>query len=133
MTADTPISAGTAGHARLTPAQDQILRQHGTERPGSSPLNAEKRPGQYRCVGCDRVIFRSDAKYESGSGWPSFWQPVEGAVAVSEDHAHGMRRVEVHCGTCQGHLGHVFEDGPPPTGLRYCINGTVLKFVSEAD
>jgi peptide-methionine (R)-S-oxide reductase len=114
--------------AMLTPDQFRVLRMRGTERAGESKLNAEKRPGQYLCAGCDSVLFDSSTKYESGSGWPSFYKPVEGAIGTSVDTSHGMRRVEVHCATCGGHLGHVFPDGPRPTGERYCMNGVALKF-----
>jgi peptide-methionine (R)-S-oxide reductase len=113
---------------RLTPEQFHVLREHGTECAGTSPLNAEKRPGQFACAGCGAVLFDSATKYESGSGWPSFYKPLEGAVATTEDRKFGMRRVEVHCANCQGHLGHVFPDGPRPTGQRYCMNGVALKF-----
>lgn len=112
----------------LTPEQRRILLEHGTEYPGSSPLNDEKRSGIYACAGCGRELFSSATKYESGSGWPSFFQPLEGAVGTTRDGSHGMVRTEVHCANCQGHLGHVFPDGPPPTGLRYCMNGLALDF-----
>ncbi|APH57990.1 Peptide methionine sulfoxide reductase msrB [Granulibacter bethesdensis] len=112
----------------LTPEQYRILRQHGTERPGTSPLNDEKRPGLYACAGCGQVLFDAATKYDSGSGWPSFFQPREGAVATTTDTSHGMVRTEVHCSQCNGHLGHVFPDGPRPTGLRYCMNGLALSF-----
>jgi len=112
----------------LSPEQYQVLRQCGTEPPGSSPLNVEKRDGVFHCAGCGAALFDSDTKYESGSGWPSFWRPREGAVGTSEDGSLGMRRIEVHCAQCGGHLGHVFPDGPKPTGLRYCMNGTSLAF-----
>ena len=118
--------------AKLTPEQFRVLREHGTERPGSSPLNAEKRHGRFLCAACETELFDSDTKYESGSGWPSFFAPKEGAVATTEDRTLGMRRVEVHCARCGGHLGHVFPDGPKPTGLRYCMNGAALKFEPEA-
>lgn len=117
--------------AELTPEQFRVLRKHGTERPGSSPLNAEKRTGRFLCAACDTALFDSNTKYESGSGWPSFWAPLEGAVATSQDNTLGMRRIEVHCARCGGHLGHVFPDGPRPTGLRYCMNGVSLKFQPE--
>jgi peptide-methionine (R)-S-oxide reductase len=113
---------------RLTAEQFRVLRQHGTERAGSSPLNGEKRPGTYRCAGCGLELFSSGEKFESGTGWPSFWAPVETAVETTSDHSHGMTRTEVHCARCGGHLGHVFPDGPPPTGLRYCLNGVALGF-----
>ncbi len=112
----------------LDPLQHHVLRNHGTERPFSSPLNNEKRAGVFRCAGCDSPLFDSSTKYESGSGWPSFWQPIREAVGTSTDTSHSMTRTEVHCSRCGGHLGHVFPDGPPPTGLRYCMNGAALKF-----
>ncbi|MBW8268039.1 peptide-methionine (R)-S-oxide reductase MsrB [Caldovatus aquaticus] len=114
--------------AQLTPEQFRVLRQHGTERAGSSPLNAEKRRGTFVCAGCGNALFDSGAKFESGTGWPSFWQPLEGAVGTSVDRRLLMTRTEVHCARCGGHLGHVFPDGPPPTGLRYCMNGVALRF-----
>lgn len=113
---------------RLTPAQYRILRQHGTEPAGTSPLNDEKRPGTYHCAGCDHPLYSSETKYESYTGWPSFWQPLDGAIGTQEDRSFFMVRTEVHCANCGGHLGHVFEDGPPPTGLRYCMNGLALAF-----
>jgi peptide-methionine (R)-S-oxide reductase len=116
---------------RLTPEQFQVLRQHGTEPPGSSPLNHEKRTGVFTCAGCGRPLFMSATKFESGTGWPSFVQPIKGAVATQVDHRFGMRRVEVHCAACGGHLGHVFPDGPAPTGQRYCMNGVALEFRPE--
>ena len=116
---------------QLAPEQYRVLREHGTERPGSSPLNHEHRDGTFRCAGCGTALFGSAAKFESGSGWPSFFAPLEGAVATTEDSSHGMRRIEVHCAQCGGHLGHMFEDGPRPTGLRYCMNGTALDFKPE--
>jgi peptide-methionine (R)-S-oxide reductase len=112
----------------LTPAQYKILREHGTERAGSSPLNDEHRSGRFLCAGCKQALFDSAAKFESGTGWPSFFTPLEGAVATSDDTKFFMRRTEVHCARCGGHLGHVFEDGPKPTGLRYCMNGLALTF-----
>ncbi len=114
--------------AELTPEQFRVLRQHGTERAGTSPLNAEKRDGEFLCAACEQALFDSGTKYESGSGWPSFYAPLEGAVGTTEDRTLGMRRVEVHCARCGGHLGHVFPDGPQPTGLRFCMNGAALKF-----
>jgi peptide-methionine (R)-S-oxide reductase len=116
----------------LTPQQFAVLREHGTERPGSSPLNNEKRAGTFVCAGCELPLFSSETKYESGTGWPSFWKPLDNAIGTSEDYKLIMKRVEVHCRRCGGHLGHVFEDGPPPTGLRYCMNGVALKFVPGA-
>jgi peptide-methionine (R)-S-oxide reductase len=112
----------------LTAEAFRVLREHGTERAGSSPLNGEKRPGTFRCAGCGLELFSSDTKFDSGTGWPSFWQAREGAVATSVDRSHGMTRTEAHCARCGGHLGHVFPDGPPPTGLRYCMNGVALGF-----
>jgi peptide-methionine (R)-S-oxide reductase len=113
---------------RLTPEQYRIMRGHGTERACTSPLNAEKRQGAYRCAGCGEVLFDTSAKFESGTGWPSFYQPARPeVVGTSEDRGFGMVRTEVHCNNCGSHLGHVFPDGPPPTGLRYCINGVALK------
>lgn len=112
---------------QLTPEQYLITRQHGTERPFSSPLNVEKRKGMYVCVACGAPLFKSDTKYESGSGWPSFWAPVSpDAVTEHEDNSMFMTRIEVRCATCDAHLGHVFPDGPQPTGQRYCMNGTAL-------
>jgi peptide-methionine (R)-S-oxide reductase len=113
---------------RLDPAQFYVLRGHGTERAGTSALNAEKRHGTFVCVGCGKKLFASDTKFESGTGWPSFWQPLSGAVATTEDRSFFMTRTEVHCADCGGHLGHVFPDGPRPTGLRYCMNGVAMAF-----
>ena len=112
----------------LTAEQFNILRKHGTEPPGSSILNIEKREGTFQCAGCGQPLFLSETKFESGTGWPSFYQPIEDAIATSTDRSHFMTRTEVHCSRCQGHLGHVFPDGPRPTGLRYCMNGVALKF-----
>ena len=114
--------------AALSPTQYRVLRCHGTEAPGTSPLNAEKRPGTFACAGCGAPLFASDTKFESGTGWPSFYEPMPGAVGTTEDRAHFMTRTEVHCDKCGGHLGHVFPDGPQPTGLRYCMNGAALAF-----
>jgi peptide-methionine (R)-S-oxide reductase len=112
----------------LDSAQYQVLRRHGTERPGSSPLNGEKRKGTYHCAGCDLPLFSSETKYESGTGWPSFYQPLANAIGTQEDRSLFMTRTEVHCRRCGGHLGHVFNDGPRPTGLRYCMNGVAMTF-----
>jgi len=112
----------------LTPEQYRVLRGHGTEPAGTSPLNEEHRAGVFRCAACGQQLFDSPAKFGSGTGWPSFVQPLEGAVATSEDRRLFMRRTEVHCARCGGHLGHVFPDGPQPTGLRYCMNGAALAF-----
>lgn len=119
-----------AWRERLTPAQYHILRRAGTERPGSSPLLAEKRPGTYVCAGCDLPLFDAQTKFESGTGWPSFYAPIApGHVLDHRDVSLGMVRTENVCARCGGHLGHVFDDGPRPTGLRYCMNGLALKFV----
>jgi peptide-methionine (R)-S-oxide reductase len=117
---------------RLTPAQFDVLRKEGTERAGTSPLNHEKRKGTFVCAGCDLPLFASDTKYESGTGWPSFYQSLENAVGTTVDKSFFMTRTEVHCRRCGGHLGHVFDDGPKPTGLRYCMNGVALKFMPAA-
>lgn len=114
--------------SQLTPEQYAVLRGHGTERPGSCALLMEKRPGTFVCAGCGQPLFVGERKFESGTGWPSFFAPLEGATETSTDSSYGMVRTEVHCSRCGGHLGHVFEDGPPPTGLRYCINGVALTF-----
>lgn len=112
----------------LSPEAYKVLRKHGTERAGSSPLNYEKRTGTFTCAGCGNPVFTSDTKFESGTGWPSFFQPIEGAVATTSDRSFFMTRTEVHCAKCGGHLGHVFPDGPRPTGQRYCMNGVSLAF-----
>lgn len=112
----------------LTPEQYTVMREHGTERPGSCSLLAEKRAGAFHCVGCDQALFVSGTKFESGTGWPSFTDPVEGALGTTRDTSWGMVRTEVHCARCGSHMGHVFPDGPKPTGLRYCINGVALTF-----
>jgi len=112
----------------LTPEQYQILRGHATERPGSCALLVEKRPGAFSCAGCGQDLFVNDTKFESGTGWPSFFAPLPGSIGTTVDRSYGMTRTEVHCSRCGGHLGHVFPDGPPPTGQRYCINGAVLNF-----
>jgi peptide-methionine (R)-S-oxide reductase len=116
----------------LTPAQYHVLRQQGTEAPFSSPLDLSFKPGTYDCAGCQLPLFSSSTKYDSGTGWPSFWKPLEHAVETSSDSSLGMDRTEVHCRRCGGHLGHVFDDGPQPTGLRYCMNGIALDFRTAA-
>lgn len=120
--------------AELTPEQYRVLRQHGTERPGTSPLNDEKREGTFACAACGQPLFDATTKYESCSGWPSFFAPLDGSIATTEDRSHFMVRTEVHCSRCGGHLGHVFPDGPEPTGLRFCMNGVALQFTpSKSD
>jgi peptide-methionine (R)-S-oxide reductase len=113
---------------KLTPEQFSVLRKHATERAGTSPLNQEKRPGTFLCAGCGKELFGTDTKFESGTGWPSFFAPLEDAVGTTEDRSFFMTRVEVHCANCGGHLGHVFDDGPRPTGQRYCMNGAAMTF-----
>jgi len=125
---DTTTLQDADWRERLTPEQFRVLRKHGTERAGTSPLNAEKRAGTFVCAGCDAPLYPSDTKFESGTGWPSFFAPLEGAVATSKDSTLFMARTEVHCAQCGGHLGHVFPDGPQPTGLRYCMNGVAMRF-----
>ena len=130
-TAKFPLSlTADEWHKRLTPAQYDILREAGTERAFTSPLNDEHRKGTFSCAGCDQKNFVSDTKFDSGTGWPSFYQPLPNAVGETTDRSYGMRRTEVHCANCGGHLGHVFDDGPRPTGLRYCMNGLALKFTA---
>jgi len=115
----------------LTPEQYYVLREHGTEYAFSSPRDKNYEPGTYHCAGCDLPLFSSETKFNSGTGWPSFWEPLDNAIGTSKDRSFFMTRTEVHCRRCGGHLGHVFEDGPPPTGLRYCMNGVALKFVPK--
>jgi peptide-methionine (R)-S-oxide reductase len=129
MSSKTPIRKSDAEWQKeLDPLAHHVLRNHGTERPFTSPLNDEKRTGTFRCAGCGEPLFDSKTKYESGSGWPSFYAPMPDAVATTSDVSHGMTRTEVLCAKCGGHLGHVFPDGPQPTGDRYCMNGAALKF-----
>jgi len=117
--------------AALTPEQYRVLREHGTERAGTSPLDKEYAKGAFHCAGCNLPLFSSDTKFDSHTGWPSFWTPLDGAVGTTTDRGFFMVRTEVHCHRCGGHLGHVFDDGPRPTGLRYCMNGAALDFVRE--
>ena len=117
---------------QLSSDQYNVLRRHSTERPSSSPLDREKRRGTFICAGCGHALFSSSTKFDSGTGWPSFWQPLPNAVGTSIDRALFMTRTEVHCARCGGHLGHVFDDGPRPTGLRYCMNGVAMKFTPAA-
>lgn len=112
----------------LSPAAYDVLRHQGTEMPYSSPLDANYGKGTYLCAGCNQPLYSSDTKYDSRTGWPSFWKPLPNAILTSDDHSLGMERTEVHCISCGGHLGHVFDDGPKPTGLRYCMNGVALRF-----
>ena len=116
----------------LTPEQFEVMREHGTEAPGSCALNFEKRAGTFICAGCDQPLFVSKRKFESGTGWPSFWQALDNAVQIAQDNSLGMERDECHCRRCGGHLGHLFNDGPQPTGLRYCMDGLALRFEPKA-
>ncbi|MDM9382655.1 peptide-methionine (R)-S-oxide reductase MsrB [Chlorogloeopsis sp. ULAP01] len=116
----------------LTPEQFRVLRKHGTERAGTSPLDKNYAKGTYVCAGCGQPLFTAETKFNSGTGWPSFYAPIEGAIATSVDKSFFMTRVEVHCSRCGGHLGHVFNDGPAPTGKRYCMNGVAMEFTSQA-
>ena len=115
----------------LTPEQFKVLRKHGTERAGTSPLDKNHEDGTYLCAGCGQPLFTSETKFDSGTGWPSFYKPIEGAIDTTTDRSLFMTRTEVHCSRCGGHLGHVFSDGPKPTGQRYCMNGVSLNFTSE--
>ena len=130
--AGEPVTRSDAEWRKLlAPEQYRVLREEGTERPGTSPLNYEKRPGVYVCAGCNAPLFTSAMKYDSGTGWPSFFTAIPGAVATKRDFKLIVPRTEYHCARCGGHQGHVFEDGPPPTGLRYCNNGVALRFVPK--
>jgi peptide-methionine (R)-S-oxide reductase len=117
----------------LTPQQFRVLREHGTESPGSSTLDREKRAGTFSCAGCGQPLFSSDTKFDSGTGWPSFWAPIDESVDTTADRSYGMIRTEVRCRRCGGHLGHLFPDGPRPTGLRYCMNGAAMAFAPKGD
>ncbi len=128
MAEEKITKSDTEWKKELDPVQYQVLRQHGTERAFTSPLNDEKRTGEFLCAGCGEKLFDSATKYESGSGWPSFYAAQPGAVGTTVDRSHFMTRTEAHCAKCGGHLGHVFPDGPQPTGERYCMNGAALKF-----
>jgi peptide-methionine (R)-S-oxide reductase len=128
-TAEFPVTHTEAEWRKLlTPEQYHVLREHGTERPGSCALNYESRPGSFTCAGCGQKLFQSGTKFDSRTGWPSFNTPIEGAVETSVDRSMWAVRTEVHCSNCGGHLGHVFDDGPAPTGLRYCMNGVAMNF-----
>ncbi|MCZ8260656.1 MAG: peptide-methionine (R)-S-oxide reductase MsrB [Beijerinckiaceae bacterium] len=126
------IKSDAEWRALLTPEQYRVLREHGTECAFTGPYLEEKRTGTFHCAGCDTGLFRTDGKYESGTGWPSFFEPVEeGVVSYHEDRSYGMRRIEIRCAVCDGHLGHVFPDGPKPTGRRYCTNGAAFTFRAD--
>lgn len=128
-----PVSRSDAEWQKaLTPDQYAVLRQEATEQPGTSPLNHEKRKGTFTCAGCDQAVYSSDKKFDSGTGWPSFWESIPNGVGLKEDNSLFMTRTEVHCSNCGGHLGHVFDDGPPPTGKRHCINGVAMNFKPAA-
>jgi peptide-methionine (R)-S-oxide reductase len=130
--ADKLILSDEEWKARLSPEEYQVLREHGTERAWAGCFVATKEPGTYVCAGCENPLFRSGEKFESGTGWPSFTQPVSASSVVEhEDRSHGMSRVEVRCARCDGHLGHVFPDGPPPTGLRYCMNSIAMRHIPD--
>lgn len=129
---DSIVLPNTEWQQVLSPEVYQIARLKGTERPFSSPIETSHEVGVYHCIACGNPLFKSNAKFESGCGWPSFFEPIsKGAIIYTPDHTHGMERTEVQCGKCKAHLGHVFEDGPPPTGLRYCINGVILTLEKE--
>jgi peptide-methionine (R)-S-oxide reductase len=126
------MTTDTEWRQKLTPEQFRVLRQHGTERPFTSPLNDEHRVGVFVCAACTLELFRSDTKFDSGTGWPSFFAPIAGATETSRDFKLILPRTEVHCSRCGGHLGHVFDDGPQPTGKRYCMNGVAMQFKPDA-
>ena len=128
MTDDPKLLSESEWRARLSPEAFRVLRQHGTERPGTSKLNAEQRRGSYACAGCGQTLFSSDTKFDAGCGWPSFFAALDGSVETLTDRSHFMVRTEVLCSRCGGHLGHVFPDGPTPTGARFCMNGVSLTF-----
>jgi len=127
------VKSESAWRTQLTPEQFRVLREHGTERAGSSPLDKQYGAGAYRCAGCGSTLFSSDTKFDSGTGWPSFWAPLDDALGTTTDRSFFMVRTEVHCRRCGGHLGHVFDDGPAPTGMRYCMNGAALAFAPARD
>jgi len=126
---DRVVLTDSEWQKRLTPEQYRVLRHEGTERAGSSPLDGEKRKGTFLCAGCELPLFRSETKYESGTGWPSFYDFIPGSLGMKKDYSLILPRIEYHCARCDGHQGHVFDDGPKPTGKRYCNNGVALKFV----
>lgn len=126
-----PMPSDEEWRETLPPDTYQVMRCHGTERAGTSPLNLEHRDGVYHCAACGDALFESATKFDSGTGWPSFYAPLPGAVGVTVDRRYGMQRTEVHCARCGGHLGHVFPDGPEPTGERYCMNGVALRFAPQ--
>lgn len=128
-----PVIPDDEWRKRLSPEAFRVLRKHGTERAGASPLNHEKRDGTFVCAGCGQALFSADTKYESGSGWPSFWAALDGAVDTTTDRSFFMTRTEVHCARCHGHLGHLFPDGPQPTGERYCMNGVAMQFEPKTE